>query len=102
MIVRRGLADLLESGGDIALVSDAGTPLVSDPGERLVAAVIEAGHEIVPIPGPSAVLAALSVAGLPLEGGFSFVGFLPRKAGQRREHLEHDLARTQRRKGAGL
>jgi 16S rRNA (cytidine1402-2'-O)-methyltransferase len=80
--------EVLDSGGDVALVSDAGTPLVSDPGERLVAAVIEAGHEVTPLPGPSAVLAGLSVAGLPLEHGFTFVGFLPRKAGARDERLE--------------
>lgn len=80
----------LEGGGSMALVSDAGTPLVSDPGERLVAAVVEAGHEVVPIPGPSAVLAALVASGLETTP-FLFVGFLPRKAGERRRRLE-DLA----------
>jgi 16S rRNA (cytidine1402-2'-O)-methyltransferase len=72
----------LDAGGDVALVSDAGTPLVSDPGERLVAAVLEAGHEVVPIPGASAVLAALAGSGLPAER-FTFLGFLPRRAGER-------------------
>jgi 16S rRNA (cytidine1402-2'-O)-methyltransferase len=72
----------LDAGGDVALVSDAGTPLVSDPGARLVRAAIEAGHEVSPVPGASAVLAALSAAGLPTER-FSFVGFLPRRAGER-------------------
>ena len=76
----------LAAGGDVALVSDAGTPLVSDPGGRLVAAVLAAEHRVVPVPGASAVLAALSVAGLPLEP-FTFLGFLPRKAGPRRAVL---------------
>ena len=82
------VVEVLDSGGDVALVSDAGTPLVSDPGERLVAAVIAADHEVTSIPGPSAVLAALTVAGLPLEAGFSFAGFLPRKGGAREARLE--------------
>ena len=71
---------VLERGGDVALVSDAGTPLVSDPGERLVAAAVEAGHDVVPVPGASALLAALAVSGLPA-APFTFLGFLPRKAG---------------------
>jgi 16S rRNA (cytidine1402-2'-O)-methyltransferase len=79
--VERALSVLAE-GGEVALVSDAGTPLVSDPGERLVAAALGAGHEVVAVPGPSALLAALSVAGLPAER-FTFAGFLPRKAGPR-------------------
>jgi len=78
--------EVLASGGDIALVSDAGTPLVSDPGGRLVSAVLAADHRVVPVPGASAVLAALSVAGLPVEP-FTFLGFLPRKAGPRRAVL---------------
>jgi len=73
---------VLASGGDVALVSDAGTPLVSDPGERLVREVIAAGHEVVSVPGASAALAALTASGLPCER-VSFVGFLPRKAGER-------------------
>jgi len=73
---------VLEEGGDVALVSDAGTPLVSDPGARLVREAIDAGHTVTAVPGPSAVLAALTVAGLCAER-FTFVGFLPRKAGER-------------------
>jgi len=76
----------LDSGEDLALVSDAGTPLVSDPGSRLVQVVADAGHEVVPIPGPSAVLAALVGSGLPL-GRFSFLGFVPRKGSKRAELL---------------
>jgi 16S rRNA (cytidine1402-2'-O)-methyltransferase len=78
--------DVIEGGGSVALVSDAGTPLISDPGERLVAAAIAAGHRVVPVPGASAVLAALSVAGLPVTP-FAFLGFLPRKGGARRALL---------------
>ncbi len=73
---------LLSGGSSVALVSDAGTPLVSDPGERLVAAAAADGHDVVPVPGPSAVLAALSVAGLPT-AGFTMLGFLPRRASAR-------------------
>jgi 16S rRNA (cytidine1402-2'-O)-methyltransferase len=76
----------LADGGCVALVSDAGTPLISDPGERLVAAAIAAGHEVLAVPGASAVLAALAVAGLPA-APFAFLGFLPRKAGARRALL---------------
>ncbi len=72
----------LGSGAHVALVSDAGTPLVSDPGERLVSAAIAAGHTVEAVPGPSAVLAALVVSGLPTSG-FTFLGFLPRRAGER-------------------
>jgi len=79
--VARVLATLA-AGGRVALVSDAGTPLVSDPGEKLVSAVIAAGQRVEAIPGASAVLAALAVAGLPT-AGFAFVGFLPRRAGAR-------------------
>jgi 16S rRNA (cytidine1402-2'-O)-methyltransferase len=77
----------LEDGANIALVSDAGTPLVSDPGYRLVTAAIGAGIVVVPIPGASAVLGALSAAGLPTDA-FRFCGFLPPKSGQRRKALE--------------
>ena len=70
----------LGEGRAVALVSDAGTPLVSDPGERLVARAIADGHRVVPVPGPSALLAALVASGLPAEA-FTFVGFLPRRAG---------------------
>jgi len=72
---------VLDGGGDVALVSDAGTPLISDPGDRLVAAALEAGHSVVPIPGASALLAALSASDLPAVP-FTFVGFLPRRAGE--------------------
>lgn len=78
--------DLLGRGESVALVSDAGTPLVSDPGERLVHAVVEAGHEVIPIPGPSAVLAALVASGLPALP-FTFLGFAPRKGRGRQEFL---------------
>ena len=69
------------------MVSDAGTPLVSDPGYRLVTAAIGAGIPVVPVPGASAVVSALAAAGLPTEA-FRFCGFLPPKTGQRRKTLE--------------
>jgi 16S rRNA (cytidine1402-2'-O)-methyltransferase len=72
----------LAAGGEVALVTDAGTPLVSDPGERLVAAAAEAGHRVVPLPGASAPLAALVASGLPVVP-FSFLGFPPRRASAR-------------------
>jgi len=84
----------LEAGGRVALVSDAGTPLLSDPGERLVAAVIEAGHRVEAVPGPSAVLAALAVSGLSVQP-FTFLGFLPRKKGARRKLLDDFVARRE-------
>jgi 16S rRNA (cytidine1402-2'-O)-methyltransferase len=68
----------------VALVTDAGTPGISDPGALLVAAAWEAGHRVVPVPGPSAVAAALSVAGFPADQ-YHFMGFLPRKSADRRE-----------------
>jgi 16S rRNA (cytidine1402-2'-O)-methyltransferase len=77
----REVLEALASGSSVALVSDAGTPLVSDPGERLLAAVIAAGHPVVPVPGPSAVLAALVASGLPT-APFLFLGFLPRRRGE--------------------
>jgi 16S rRNA (cytidine1402-2'-O)-methyltransferase len=77
--------DALESG-DVALLSEAGTPLVSDPGYELVQAAIERGLPVVPIPGPSAVTTALSVSGLPTDR-FLFLGFLPRKTVERRRFL---------------
>lgn len=85
----------LEAGEHLALVSDAGTPTVSDPGFRLLAACAAAGARIVPIPGPSAVLAALVVSGLPTDR-VSFDGFLPRRAGPRRARLDElaDEVRT--------
>jgi 16S rRNA (cytidine1402-2'-O)-methyltransferase len=81
------LIDALASGKSVALVSDAGTPLVSDPGFRLVGQALEAGIRVVPIPGASAVLAALTASGLPSDA-FLFSGFLPVKDGQRRSRLE--------------
>jgi 16S rRNA (cytidine1402-2'-O)-methyltransferase len=72
----------LDAGEDLALVSDAGTPLLSDPGARLVRSVLEAGHRVVPIPGPSAILAALISSGLAGER-FTFLGFPPRKGAER-------------------
>lgn len=78
--------EMLGNGSDIALVSDAGTPLVSDPGYRLVAAARRQGVPLSPIPGPSAAIAALSVAGLPTDR-FCFEGFLPPKATARRSAL---------------
>ena len=79
--------ECLESGGDAAVVSDAGTPLVSDPGARVVDAALEAGHDVVPVPGPSAVLAALVGSGLPADR-FVFLGFAPRKGLERRALLQ--------------
>ncbi|MDI6748819.1 MAG: 16S rRNA (cytidine(1402)-2'-O)-methyltransferase [Rhodocyclaceae bacterium] len=80
------LIERLAAGHDVALISDAGTPAVSDPGARAVAAVRTAGFRVVPIPGPNAAIAALSAAGF--EGPFCFVGFLPPKVGARRTALE--------------
>jgi len=77
----------LAAGESVALVSDAGTPLLSDPGERLVAAVADRGHPVIPVPGPSALLAALVASGLPTVP-FLFLGFLPRKGGERADALE--------------
>lgn len=81
-----GVVDALLAGSDVALVSDAGTPLVSDPGFRVVRAAQEAGIRVVPVPGPSAVTAALSAAGLPTDR-FVFEGFLPPKAAARQRAL---------------
>jgi 16S rRNA (cytidine1402-2'-O)-methyltransferase len=82
----RVLAALAE-GRRVALVSDAGMPLVSDPGYRLVAAAVAAGHRVTAVPGPSAALAALALSGLPPHP-FLFLGFLPPKPGARRARLE--------------
>jgi 16S rRNA (cytidine1402-2'-O)-methyltransferase len=84
--VRPKLLARLRAGEAVALISDAGTPLVSDPGYKLVRACIEAGIAVVPIPGPSAVMAALTVAGLPTDR-FLFAGFLPPKSAARRAAL---------------
>jgi 16S rRNA (cytidine1402-2'-O)-methyltransferase len=82
---------ILGDGRDIALVTDAGTPVVSDPGTDLVAAAREAGHTVVPVPGPSAVATALSAAGLPADR-YLFLGFLPRKGTARARLLERATA----------
>lgn len=81
------LLEKLKDGKDIALVSDAGTPSVSDPGWRLVNLSIENNIEVIPIPGPSAVLSALVVSGLPIDS-FLFLGFFPRTAGKKKELLK--------------
>jgi 16S rRNA (cytidine1402-2'-O)-methyltransferase len=79
--------DVIRQGGDVALVSDAGTPGISDPGYRLVRDARAEGLPVVPVPGPSAAVAALSVSGLPTDR-FLFVGFLPSRSGARRTALE--------------
>jgi len=81
------VVERLMAGEDIALISDAGTPLLSDPGQRLAAAAIAAGVTVVPIPGASALLAGLVASGLPAEP-FTFFGFLPRKGRERSELLD--------------
>jgi 16S rRNA (cytidine1402-2'-O)-methyltransferase len=86
--------DVLRGGGDVALVSDGGTPAISDPGVLLVAAAAAAGVTVSPIPGPTAVAAILSVAGLPADR-FVFDGFLPPRAGERRNRLR-ELAQEAR------
>jgi 16S rRNA (cytidine1402-2'-O)-methyltransferase len=80
------VVERIERGQRVALVSDAGMPAISDPGERLVAAVVAAGHAVEVVPGPSAAVAALVVSGLPA-GRFVFEGFLPRKGPARRQRL---------------
>ncbi len=80
------IVEILQRGDSVALVSDAGTPLISDPGYRVVTAVIEAGLNVVPLPGASAALAALAASGLPTNE-FRFVGFLPPKQTARRKVL---------------
>jgi 16S rRNA (cytidine1402-2'-O)-methyltransferase len=81
------LCKLLESGKNVALVSDAGTPLINDPGYRIVTAAIERDISVVPVPGPVAFIAALSASGLPPDE-FFFGGFLPARANARRAKLE--------------
>ncbi len=87
-VERRALPRVLAAldEGDVALVSDAGTPTLSDPGQALVTAAWAAGHTVVPIPGPSSITAALSVAGYG-GPGFTFLGYLPRKPGDMRRLL---------------
>lgn len=85
-----GLVERMGAGESMALVSDAGTPLISDPGHELVRAALEAGVPVVPVPGASSLLAALTGSGLPLDR-FVFAGYLPRKQGAR-ERLFEELA----------
>jgi 16S rRNA (cytidine1402-2'-O)-methyltransferase len=78
----------MRAGARVALVSDAGMPLVSDPGARLVRAALDASLPVEVVPGPSAVTAALAASGLAGEGGFAFLGFAPRRAAERRRLME--------------
>ncbi len=89
------LVGQMDRGWDVALVTDAGTPGLSDPGEALVAAAIAAGHDVVPVPGPAAAISALVASGLPTRE-FTFVGFVPKKSGARRRLLRGllDAGRT--------
>ncbi|HEV7269632.1 16S rRNA (cytidine(1402)-2'-O)-methyltransferase [Pseudoxanthomonas sp.] len=87
------VVERLSAGDSLALVSDAGTPLVSDPGFRLVRAARAAGIKVSPLPGACAAIAALSVAGLPSDR-FTFEGFMPAKASARREHLQRLAGET--------
>ncbi|TMD16350.1 MAG: 16S rRNA (cytidine(1402)-2'-O)-methyltransferase [Chloroflexi bacterium] len=93
---QRQLAAILErlQHHDVALVSDAGTPALSDPGVRLVSAAVASGQEVIPVPGPSAVLAALVASGLPTNQ-FTFLGFLPRRRGEL-ERLLREAAESRR------
>ena len=92
-----GLLERLQRGESVALVSDAGTPLLSDPGLLLVRAVHDAGVPVIAVPGPSALAAALSVAGLPTDR-FVFEGFLPRRTGPRRARLREPVAGNRHRR----
>ncbi len=80
-------------GESIAIVTDAGTPLISDPGYRVVEAAIAAGHPVIPLPGPSAAIAALAASGLPTDK-FRFIGFLPPKSHARRKAFEEMLTES--------
>jgi 16S rRNA (cytidine1402-2'-O)-methyltransferase len=82
----RRILEVLRGGGDVALLSDSGTPGVSDPGAAVVAAAHAAGFRVAPVPGPTAAAALFSVSGL--EGPFTFVGFLPARTGERRRAIE--------------
>lgn len=88
------LVERLRQGQDVALISDAGTPAIADPGYRLVRAALEAGVKVVPVPGPSVVVASLSVSGLPLDR-FAFDGFVPARSSARRRFFAR-LAREER------
>ena len=83
----------LEAGRSVAVVTDAGSPALSDPGFPLVRAAVAAGIKVVSIPGPSAIVAALQVSGLPTDA-FTFAGFLPVKSGARRRKLEEKIGRA--------
>lgn len=89
----QALLELLRDGHDVALVTDAGTPAISDPGVALVAAARKAGFRVVPIPGPNAVVTALSASGLSGDR-FLFLGFVPRKGSDRRELLDEACRST--------
>src|SRR6266705_829802 len=81
------ILERLRRGEKVALVTDAGSPGISDPGQRVVKAAIASGFRVESVPGPSALVAALTASGLPANE-FHFIGFLPRKSGQRRKELE--------------
>ena len=85
------VVEMLREGKNVALISDAGTPLLSDPGARLVQAVIDAGFDVIPVPGASALLAALVGSGIPAER-FAFYAFIPRKGAKRTELLDEIAA----------
>ena len=87
------IIEMLKDGKNVALVSDAGTPGISDPGFTLVRKCVEENLEIIPVPGPSAFTAALSIGGLPTDS-FVFIGFLSRKSGARKHQLERLKAET--------
>ena len=87
------IAKVMADGGDVALISDAGTPLIHDPGNMLVATMVEAGYKVVPVPGSCALVAALSVSGM-LADSFMFCGFLPAKSGSRKTELKKVAALT--------
>ncbi len=89
-----GVLQRLAAGEAVAYISDAGTPAVSDPGAALVAQAVQAGYKVVPLPGASSALAALCVAGDTLAQGYTFVGFLPAKGGERSSALAAVLADT--------
>lgn len=81
------VVEILREGRDVALVTDAGTPLLSDPGARIVREVVQAGYDVVPVPGASALLAGLVASGIDA-GTFTFLGFPPRKGGSRTEMMD--------------
>ena len=85
--LRPKILQRLDEGAQLALISDAGTPLISDPGYKLVAEALDAGHRVIPIPGASALIVALSASGLPSDR-FSFFGFLPTKGSARSDAIQ--------------